>query len=669
MKEFVGQNGGRYTYIDDITNLQDLSLAFGEIFSECDNFVVSGCEINGTSISEGYVYINGKIRKFAGTSAVTSFPTYIYELNSVANVSYVDSTDKPGRTIYSCTIGSSVPSKKDAVTGAIPQFIKFTSTYRSGVKEAFFGKYALLLNPTATKQIVEKPVDFNGIVSLNGGLNAADKYQLTKGSSIFTIQYDSNNNLIMQSKLGDLSPFKLMITPEGYLEYYIGATKCMSIDENGISLSGKTQSGAETIQGGSIILKESDIYNDGASNDSGSITINRIGYGGQTSYYRNFAIYNGKGGKMAQFTGASGNIEMYSNIVHTSDSSIPIALCSTSKTKTDVSLIKKIIWKDSNSEEIASVGYVSSENNSFSIVNSIGDIIIKANGALKVSGNIYESGQSLSDKYALKSELSSALEVKVGADSIYTKTACDDKFIAFSGGINSLINYMSGHGDSDPAGTIRNLLKVYSTEQCANGFISKSDYMSAFNNYYTSNTIDQRFVPLSGSLNAIMNFMRTQGDSDPAKSLRNTLSVLSASEVSSNYAAKGMYLSDMATDSVKKAQICNNIGAAIASETQSKLKSVSWTRLGSTNLYARQVGNVVSICGTVAYPSSGNLFELPSTIDPPAYECVFSLPHMASNVDHNRGIRVKMSGGSRVATVAENTWGSITETFTLTYLI
>lgn len=54
MKEFTSQTGGRYTYIDDIMNLQDLALAFAGIFDGCDNFIISGCQVSGTNISAGY---------------------------------------------------------------------------------------------------------------------------------------------------------------------------------------------------------------------------------------------------------------------------------------------------------------------------------------------------------------------------------------------------------------------------------------------------------------------------------------------------------------------------------------------------------------------------------------------------------------------------------------
>lgn len=80
MKEFTSQTGGRFTYVDDLLNLQELALAFSEIFTDCDNFIVSGCEVNGNSISAGIVYLNGKLRTVEAVPAITGgWPQFIYE--------------------------------------------------------------------------------------------------------------------------------------------------------------------------------------------------------------------------------------------------------------------------------------------------------------------------------------------------------------------------------------------------------------------------------------------------------------------------------------------------------------------------------------------------------------------------------------------------------------
>ena len=70
MIEFSSQTGGRYTYVDDIINLQELALAFSAFFADCDNFIIGGCQVSGNQISSGYVYINGKIRYFPGKSDI-----------------------------------------------------------------------------------------------------------------------------------------------------------------------------------------------------------------------------------------------------------------------------------------------------------------------------------------------------------------------------------------------------------------------------------------------------------------------------------------------------------------------------------------------------------------------------------------------------------------------
>ena len=81
MKEYVAQTGGRYTYVDDLLNLQELACSITSIFGACSNFIISGCEIADGKIAPGYVWLGGKIRRYEGASAV-SYPWYIYERNT-----------------------------------------------------------------------------------------------------------------------------------------------------------------------------------------------------------------------------------------------------------------------------------------------------------------------------------------------------------------------------------------------------------------------------------------------------------------------------------------------------------------------------------------------------------------------------------------------------------
>ena len=95
MKEYVAETGGRYTYADDILNLQELALSMTSIFSECTDFIISGCIVSGNAIASGYVWLNGKVRYFEGCPTA-SFPYYIYERNLSDTVTYANEMNKKG---------------------------------------------------------------------------------------------------------------------------------------------------------------------------------------------------------------------------------------------------------------------------------------------------------------------------------------------------------------------------------------------------------------------------------------------------------------------------------------------------------------------------------------------------------------------------------------------
>lgn len=105
MKEYVAETGGRYTYADDILNLQELALSMTSIFSECTDFIISGCIVSGNAIAPGYVWLNGKVRYFEGCPT-TSFPYYIYERNLSDTVTYANEMNKKGRNNFLCLGGT-----------------------------------------------------------------------------------------------------------------------------------------------------------------------------------------------------------------------------------------------------------------------------------------------------------------------------------------------------------------------------------------------------------------------------------------------------------------------------------------------------------------------------------------------------------------------------------
>ena len=231
MKEFSAQNGGRYTYADDLINLQDLALSFVSIYDGCENFIISGCEVSGSTVSEGYVYINKKIRRFNGATGV-SFPCFIYENNSSESIEYVTGGNKVGRNIYGCALGASVPSGNDSLTNAARQSIRLTSSGGPRLKDAFFGANCVLLSKQNQSVL--------GNLSLTGNFSASGTVE-ANATTLKTLNVkDANNSIVATLAVGSGNTLSLtnnngaiVITGQGFVNIV------PAIKENGVLLSDK----------------------------------------------------------------------------------------------------------------------------------------------------------------------------------------------------------------------------------------------------------------------------------------------------------------------------------------------------------------------------------------------------------------------------------------------
>ena len=145
MKEYIAETGGRYTYSDDILNLQELALSMSAVFDGCSDFIISGCEIEGPRVSPGYVWLGGKVRRFDGCADAV-YPYYIYEINRHESVVYANEVNKRGRTCYLCAGAKAVPDTVDPVTDKLPAAIEVTESYAPRFIDKFFGRYAVLLD-------------------------------------------------------------------------------------------------------------------------------------------------------------------------------------------------------------------------------------------------------------------------------------------------------------------------------------------------------------------------------------------------------------------------------------------------------------------------------------------------------------------------------------------
>lgn len=589
MKEFSAQTGGRYTYVDDIINLQELALAFASIFDGCDNFIISGCTVNGSSISAGYIYLNGKIRRFSGASGLTKWPQYIYETNSSETVAYASGSDKVGRTVYGCAIGASVPSTLDPVTNAMPQYLSIPSSGGLQMKDALFGRYALLLNARSGSQTVGGTVNFSGPVNISQVLSALGGVSVADGTTTGRM-YNNNGQLVIESQIGTNGTVrKIVIDNDNDIAFYVGGIRIAQIKSNGI-VSEKTIQSSH-LYGGDVYMSSNHIYNRGTYGD-GVLYINFNGYNGGGDYYRDTIIGNGKQGKIVEVSGATNAVSIFGALTLNAAATNGLVL-KTNLPKTNVGLMKLISWNDSNSEQMAYIGYNYSLNNIFEIRNLLADISIVGANAVNIGPAIMENGTLLSNKYASIEYTNTQLKNKADSSTVYTKTQADNQFATKNGGFTQFI----------------------------------SEWLTK-------------------------------------EQLRTQIGAITLSDVSGSYADLSKKLSDMAKTESDKQQICSNIGAARPGDFQAKMKDTGWIAISGTSLYARQIGDIVCVQGTVTTAHSGTVFTLPNQIDAPKYAVGYTAP-----LDCNCDWGCKIDGGSRQCTVVYCNHHGKTVQLSISYMV
>lgn len=104
MKRINTQIGGRPIKNDDLVILEQPLNIIEQTYQAANypDFIVSGCEITGTGpfdIAAGLIYVNGKIRTFAGATSAASLPLDLVEDdNDINNRTYFDSVSKATAT-------------------------------------------------------------------------------------------------------------------------------------------------------------------------------------------------------------------------------------------------------------------------------------------------------------------------------------------------------------------------------------------------------------------------------------------------------------------------------------------------------------------------------------------------------------------------------------------
>lgn len=421
MKEYVADTGGRYTYVDDILNLQELALSMTAIFSGCDDFIISGCEVTGNTISSGYVWINGKVRFFEGCITAV-FPYYIYEKNGTDTVVYAGDLNKKGRNNYLCTGSNKLPITTDSLTGKVPCCIEMTKAYAPRFIDKFFGHYAVLLDTPFSKQTIKKDIVVTGKLLAEKGLESKTAVSVISPSGYSLKQLvQQNGTASFGSYLNGLLISEICISTDGTISCVKDGKLVASIDENGITYN---HASCNSSRIGFLRIEKNSLVNVTDETDEGSVDINKTGLENGTGKFRDFRVFDGKQGvlPLLHVKGKKKEVQVNGSFVVTGNG---ITIASTSG-QDDKALVNAIYFTDSEGNGMAAAGFISEEDFDFSLTNTCGNISLIPKEYVNVSGDLKVNGISLKDIYVSQMDFTDALAEKV--DSIKGKQLSTEDF-------------------------------------------------------------------------------------------------------------------------------------------------------------------------------------------------------------------------------------------------
>lgn len=401
MKEYVADTGGRYTYVDDILNLQKLALSMTAIFNACEDFIISGCEITGNAISSGHVWINGKVRYFEGCPSA-AFPYYIYEKNGTDTVVYAGDVNKKGRENYLCAGSSVLPSVKDTLTGKVPCLIEITKAYAPRFLDKFFGHYAVLLDTPFSKQTIKKDLVVTGKLTTEQGLESKTAVSVVSPSG-YSLKglVKQNGTASFGSYLNGLLISEICISTDGSISFMKDKNELARIDENGMTY---THASCTSSRIGSMLIEKNSIVNIADATDEGSVDINTVRLNEEAGTFRDFRVFDGKQAAIPLLHVKGKTKEVYVGGTFTVAGKSIIIASAESKT---------LSYTDDEGTEVASIGFTSSQSTDFSLSNAIGNIELSPKESVNIAGDLKVNGTSLKDIYVSQKSFTDALTGKV----------------------------------------------------------------------------------------------------------------------------------------------------------------------------------------------------------------------------------------------------------------
>ena len=673
MKEFIAEPGGRYTYADDIINLQDMVLAISSLLDGCSNFIISGCQCQGAVITPGYVWLGGKIRHFEGC-ADASYPYYIYEKNSNESVTYANEVNKRGRACYLASGGRSVPDTVDSVTGALPQFIEVTADYTPRLADKFFGRYALMTDSPFARQTVRKDLLLTGTLTVEKGIESKHSLLVSPtGSKKILRGYFSEASVARLEAGTHTSPVAAVVFDllKGSVIIESKGVVAATFTERLCTLSDLR---SNTVRAGSLYLTGNQLKNISERSDKGAVRINYDGYNEGTTYFRNFEVYDGKRCTvpLLQVCGADKRVAVHA--VLAVDSAHGIALADTDHDLTDTAFGGIIRWSDRSGADAALVGYAAADHNHFSVTNPTGGILLIPKNYVDVQGELRVNGVSIAKTYATQQALTDGLNKKVDA--------VEGKGLSTKDFTRELYDKLNAIASGNFAGddTPQSEGYVTSTQVAAElrkkadrllGGLNEDEQQTAAGNLgvHTKKEADNRFGRVAELFQDYITYLVGQGKSstDAQQILRDKLAAAGSKDLTDNYMRRDKKLSDLAlSDDDARKLACKNIGAAYAADYQPKLLDTGWLQMSNSGpetdtskLFVRQIGSIVCIQGRIntarrnGSNEGGVVAVIPNKVEPPKYGLRTTMAHWNDDHKYNRGSSFTIDAGSRYVRIYE----------------
>lgn len=673
MKEFIAEPGGRYTYADDIINLQDMVLAVSSLLDGCSNFIISGCRCQGAVITSGYVWLGGKIRRFEGC-ADASYPYYIYEKNSNEPVTYANEVNKRGRACYLASGGRSVPDIADPVTGTLPQFIEVTADYAPRLADKFFGRYALMTDSPFTRQTVRKDLLLTGTLAVEKGIESKHSLLVSPtGSKQMLRGYFPEASVARLEAGTHAAPVAAVVFDllKGSVTIESKGVVAATFTERLCTLSDLR---SDTMRAGSLYLTGNQLKNTADRSDNGAVRINYDGYEEDTAYFRNFEVYDGKRCAVPLLRVCGSDRRVTVHAVLAVDSAHGITLSDADHALTDAAFGGVIRWCDKSGAEAALVGYAADDHCHFSITNPAGGILLVPKNFVDVRGDLRVNGISIAKTYATQQALTDGLDKKV--DAVEGKGLSTKDFtIELYDKLNAIASgSFAGEDTPQSEGYVTSTQVAAELRKKADrllGGLNEDEQQTAAGNLgvHTKKEADNRFGRIAELFQDYITYLVGQGKSsaDAQQMLRDKLAAAGSKDLADNYVRRDKKLSDLKlSDDDDRKLLCKTLGAAYAADYQPKLLDTGWLQMSNSGsgtdtskLFVRQIGSIVCIQGRIntarrdGSNEGGIIAVIPNKVEPPKYGLRTTMAHWNDDHKYNRGSSFTIDAGSRYVRIYE----------------